>query len=202
MTVRDLYWRTLGEMKYAELYFQLYAVRSNRIRKAISAVCLLSSLACVAAWAESDGSGVLWAALIAAAQLISALQPLFPYEERVTAAGYIYKDLSILVIEVESDWLFIANGISLHNDDNQDERIAIRISDFRQRQLEIENKYAGVGTFPFNERLSKKARRIVEGYLRRYQDATRITTESQSKEDKNATSESQSEKDKNATFES
>jgi hypothetical protein len=157
------YFDMLVDFCIATYYYQFYSVRAKRRKYAVNAACILSSSAFVVSWYQSSKYHLLWALLIVSCQIISSLQPLFPYEKQYNAACYIYQDVNRLMLDAEFVWLDFMIDTPADSDVKQ------HILDFRNRYSQIEDRFAKPGMFPVNKRLHNEAQKNAEIYLRRYQ---------------------------------
>lgn len=155
--MREKYWNMLFQFKLSENYFFRYYTSSLRKKNFISGICLLASASFVTTWAVSGVLPLLWAALIVIAQLLSVLQPLLPFDQRVINAEYLFKEISKLTIEAETTWLAFDN-------ETTDKTYLKHYAEYTGRYLNIELDYSA-HIFPPNNRIHKSAETWANAYL-------------------------------------
>lgn len=153
------YWDMFNFMKYSEHYYQLYALRCKTISRIISAVCLLASSAFLATLCVSGRFRALWGVLALACQLISLLQPVFPYGKRLIAANYINQGIRTLLLDVERSWTEIRYY------GKTDEEIVPLLAEYRNRYNAVESAYADADTFPYRKRIQDRAQALSDLYF-------------------------------------
>lgn len=155
------FWQNLVDVTIATFYYQYYAVHASRCRFWVSACCLISSSTFAFSWVYSQEHHMLFSILIFISQLISILQPLFPYSKQIHAAQYIFEDITQLRLDIEMKWMTIDTKTS-------EEELASSLNSFRRQYDQIENRFASAKTFPHKPHLHKKAQNDAKNYLRRY----------------------------------
>lgn len=157
------YWDLFVRVKVSEYYYQFYSVNSDRWRTFIQAMCLIAS-ACLSfsiSWAVNESLALLWSLFILFAQIISTLQPIFPFEDRVHAAENIQKEFSELALLMEQRWIFFHTETS-------EQVIRQYFLDYQQIADKIESRYAPQKTFPIKPRLHQRAQKYAEDFFRRF----------------------------------
>lgn len=113
------FWNVLKELKAQEIYLQLYACRDEGIDKTINIILAIASSSSIAAWAIWKELHIIWAILIAAAQVISAIKPFLPYKNRLRAVLELNNKIQILTLEAEIHWYSVSEGLfteqEIHN---------------------------------------------------------------------------------------
>lgn len=155
------YWDMFYDFKVATYYYQFYSVRSRRLKAIISVLCTLSSSAFVVSWYQTGKLHLLWATLILISQIISVIQPCFPYEKQYHAACYIHQDVDQLVTKVENTW-------SLFTQDTDSKEIHSYMQGYQEEYAKIETRFAQADLFPYNMRILKKAEETATTYFRRF----------------------------------
>lgn len=156
------FWSMLVDFKVAERYYWYYTNDSRKWDDLISGICLLTSATSISTWYIWNKFPVLWAILIALAQIVSVLKPLFPFYSRRIAARYIYQDISALCIEAEYIWGTV--------DSNANETLERHLLEFTKRYADIENRFSTPDLFPAKPKLHAKAQKDATTYFTvRYQ---------------------------------
>lgn len=156
------YWNMFFEFKVAEYYYQLYSLLAKKQRDWLSALTTIGSAAFVLSWYQTGVLPMLWASLILASQVLTALQPWLPFEKRLNAACCICSDLIHLNLEIEFKWDDFSS-------DTSDEEYKDKIACFRKEYARIEERFADAATFPKNKRLFKEAQETAQNFFRRFE---------------------------------
>lgn len=154
----DKYWRMYVDFKIAEYYYSFYLHSSKRIEFGISAFCPLASTTSISAWCIWTQLSKLWAAIIAVAQAISILKPLFPFAKRVSAAEYILQEIRPLLRDVDATWGY--DGSLIPNGE-----IGPYIKQYEARYDAIEERFSSTKLFPQNKKLHDMAQENAVQYL-------------------------------------
>lgn len=149
------------DIKYAQIYYQLYSVRTAWWRRIVSGACMIASSASLVSWVQNSDYQSLCVIFILASQVIVTLQPVFPYTMRNQAACYIHEDLTKLLREIESTWRTFSQ-------ETTDKEISEYIDRFQREYDAIENRFAKADTFPVRKRLHKKAEKEANIYFGRF----------------------------------
>ena len=155
------FWNMFFDLKVADYYYLNYCRLASRRRRRLSAILTVASMSFVGSWYFSQAMPWLWAILTVFCQIISVLQPFFPYEEQLHAADNICQDLDILLIDVEAEWL------KLRYQDTPDD-LDCRISQYRSKFNAIENRFSKKDTFPADHKLHRIAEENAFIYFKRF----------------------------------
>lgn len=154
----DKFWYMIVDFKIAERYYYYYICDSKRWNNIVTGICLLTSAASIATWYIWKQVPALWAILIAGAQIVSVLKPLFPFSERLSAGRYIYQDVKKLVIEAESMWGSDGSDIT-------DNKFRQYLSSFEKRYSDTEDRFSTPDLFPKKKALHDKAQQDAIKYF-------------------------------------
>lgn len=154
----EKYWLMYYEIKADSCYYQQYAVSSRNLKWLVSALCLFSTSATVYAWFQQFGRAQLWPVLALVFQVITVLQPLFPYESQNRSACYIAQDLEALLVEIELS-LYGISGTTT------DAEIAGMLSTYRREYEQIVNRFSRADTFTKSRRIMKKAEKEAREFI-------------------------------------
>lgn len=159
MTIFESYWRNFVDIKIAEQYFTLYAKHSKHRLMIIDALCMIFSLTGVISLINSYCSPFLSTVIILGSQIISVLQPLYPYSQRLYASQCIYREYAALALTAEQT----VNGY-LYGDVKEDELLPA-LKKAQRESLDIETKFCSVDLFSQKKRLHKASEKAVMQYL-------------------------------------
>lgn len=159
MTIYDSYWRKFVDIKIAEQYFSLYANHSQKRLWFINALCMIFSFTGVISWATSFLPPSWSVFIVLGSQVVSVLQPLYPYGQRLYAAQCIHREYASLSLSTEQT----LNGYIYGEID--DTRLLFALENAQKESHDIEGKFCSVNLFPQKKILHKQAENIVLQYL-------------------------------------
>lgn len=154
----DIYWAQLRQVKAGALYMRLYRNRLARRVRAIELIKAVSSSGAIAGWVIWKDLPLLWAAIIAAAQLLDALKGVFPFAKQHRAASDLTVAMEIIWIDADAEWTDIYAGRLT------DQEINKRLQKLRKLVLEAESKHFPDG-FEYDARLAALAEQEAKSYL-------------------------------------
>jgi hypothetical protein len=82
---QERYWTQLKHLKTHIFYCHFYALHTDKIDKGLNIFLALTSSGSIAAWAVVKDHAMLWACIIAASQIVTAIKPFLPYRQRAKA---------------------------------------------------------------------------------------------------------------------
>lgn len=155
----EKYWRQLIDLKIAEEYFFLYIHHSRRRVVALNAICLAVSCSGVVAWFTNYFSPLLSSSIVLLAQIVSILQPLYPYSDRLYASELIYEEYKHQALIAEQTFNHFLFG-------QLDETgLSVELDQLQLNTCGIEERFCGPKTFAQNKRLHNVAQQHVEQYI-------------------------------------
>ena len=101
---QDLYFNELFQLKVACEYMRLYRNRVARWVTRFNALRALASSGAIATWAVVQSHPLIWAGIIAAAQVSDVLKDVIPLTARHQAASALVMSLDALLIEALFEW--------------------------------------------------------------------------------------------------
>ncbi|WP_048481421.1 hypothetical protein [Methylotuvimicrobium alcaliphilum] len=104
------YWNTLKELRTHVMYLHDYATHSEWWDKATNIFLALASSSSIAAWAIWKDQQIVWACIIALAQIISAIKPFLPYKQRLGVISELNDKIQEIALECEKKWFDVAEG--------------------------------------------------------------------------------------------
>ena len=150
--MRQAYWCALSDIVESERYYWYYRSQSKQMDRIVNCILAVTSLASIASWAIWQQHQWLWALIIGAAQILSAIRSQLPYASQVTSISYLLPELRALILEMEITWMHIENGDIPDGND-----MASCIYGYKSRFEAIETKYCGGPDFHVSQRALKKA---------------------------------------------
>jgi len=153
------FWNQLKELKVHSYYIQNYAVNQNKYEQAMNIFLAITSSSSIAAWALWKEYDYIWAFIIAASQVITAIKPLLPYKKRLAALHKLGDSLAQLSLSAEKDWFFVSESKWT------EEEIHSKWADLKAKALSAEKKSLSGITLPKNKKALIKAEEEADLYL-------------------------------------
>jgi hypothetical protein len=154
----ELYWSQLVQLKAASICIRLYRNQLARWVRGVEVVKAVGSSGAIAAWVVWKDWPLLWAGIIALAQLLDALKHVFPFARQHKAASDLTVALELLCIDAEVEWE------SIHAERVPDGAIIERKARLAKLQLEAEHRHFPEGLEP-GRGLIALANRDAHAYL-------------------------------------
>jgi len=154
------YWNQLKELKVHVYYVQGYAVKQNKYDQMINIFLAITSSSSIAAWALWKEYQFVWACIIAASQVITAVKPLLPFKKRLSSLNKLGDMLSLIALKAERDWYFVAEGKW------SVEEIHTKWADLKDDALAAENKCLNGITLPKDKSILTSAEVEADIYLK------------------------------------
>lgn len=155
----ELFWDLLTELKISEEYFLLYVHHSKRRVVLINAICLIASFTGLVTWFTENLTATQSSLIVIAAQLVSALQPLYPYEKRLYAADCIYKAYTPYAQQAELSYTKYLCG------DLSPQQLKQQLNFLQQNTANIKDRFCSPDLFPRKMFLHEEAKFYVKQYL-------------------------------------
>lgn len=155
----ERFWNQMLDYKYEAYCYYHYSQRDKLYQNILSGLCIVASLGSVSTWLLWQQFPVVWALIVAFAQIISALQPLFPFSMRLTASKYILQDLEAMLIDMERDFGYCGKGIS-------DSEFSELIAKYKKLHAATLLRFCSEIEFPRKAKLSMKAEADLTQYCK------------------------------------
>lgn len=158
--MREQYWKMYISIKHRSLYYKNFQVMFSRVNWALSSLCAIASLSCVAAWGIWGTHPVLWSLIICATQIFQALFPKLPYNDLLVSTRFMICSLDKLLLDIEHSWL------DMHYvHDLPDEKILSLIHKYETSYSNLVSQFFA-GTFlPDIKYLAKKSEKECKTYI-------------------------------------
>lgn len=108
--MQERYWTQMTQFKYSLCYLAVHFARSVRRNRSIKIGVAIASASSIAAWAVWAECSFVWGFIIAAGQVVSAVNDILPYQKRIKELAELQPRLNAVYIEVERQWFSVANG--------------------------------------------------------------------------------------------
>ncbi len=109
----------------------------------------------------------MWAIIIAASQVLTAVRPFFPYRTRLKALSGLGAELDGLAISAENDWFKVSEGLL-----SEAEIHSLTMS-LKRKILATTSKHFPGTSLPERELLLDRAEREAERYMLRFAEEDR-----------------------------
>ena len=156
----DDYWNTFLDIKVAEEYYFQYVHHSRHRVWAINGVSLLVTCSGIVTWMNSYLPPLCSGIIILIAQAISALQPIYPFGDRLYASKCIYGQMRQLSLKAEQTINQVLFGRMNESD------LPAALEKLQISFASIEESLASPDLFPRSNRLHKKAEDTASQYLK------------------------------------
>jgi hypothetical protein len=157
--MREKYWNYYTRTKYELLYFYEYLNDSYRWLRYLDSFLAVVSCSSIAAWAVWNELPMLWAVIIAASQVVSAVKQFLPYGKRIQALNELIPRLDMVLNRIDYSWFKVENG------ELTDDQINDLIYSFKKECADMSNKYLTGVYFPERVDLSQFAQSKTECFF-------------------------------------
>lgn len=154
------YWNLLKELKTHVLYLHAYASNAQAWDKSLNMLLAISSSTSIAAWAAWQSYPLVWASIIALAQVVTALKPLLPHGQRIKVISALNDSLQQIALECERGWFEVAEGVL------SEKQIHDLCISLKQTASEAERKHLSGLILPHKDKLLRQAEDEADLYLR------------------------------------
>lgn len=154
------YWNTLKELRTHVIYLHEYAIHSEWWDKALNIFLAFASSSSIAAWAIWKDQQVIWACIIALAQVVSAIKPFLPYKQRLSVISDFNNKIQEIALECEKKWFDVAEGL-LTEKEIHDLQIELR-----NKAFDAEKRILKGVILPTNNKILKSAETKADRFLR------------------------------------
>ena len=156
---QERYWKELYQLKVHVSYLQLYQQQSESREKAVNIFLAVTSSSSIAGWAIWQTHGFIWAAIIAASQVVTAIKMFLPFRTRLKALTGLLHEMEEVSTYAEMRWYDVSEGV-LSEREIHDLQYEIRA-----RKHQLLRKHLGGGTLPEKPQLFANAVTSAETYF-------------------------------------
>ncbi|MDO8769454.1 MAG: hypothetical protein Q7K57_12270 [Burkholderiaceae bacterium] len=153
------YWTQLKHLKTHVYYTHFYAIRTDAVDKGVNIFLALTSTSSIAAWAVFKEYAMLWAGIIALAQVITAVKPFLPFRQRLKGLVALGDALQTIGLESEKGWYNVSEGKW------SDELIHEKIIELAAKINKAEQKCLAGVVLPHKKKILKLAEAEADKYL-------------------------------------
>lgn len=154
------FWKQLYQLKHDIEYLGLYNEDSALKERRLNAVLAILSSGSLAFWVVIGEIEILWAGIIVAAQLVHAIKPHLPYQQRIEHTTEQVTDIQGLFLYAEKKWYEVSEGKL------EDEEIHHLTIDLRERRDRFERNHFKANPLPENKEHRRNAAERTETYFK------------------------------------
>ncbi|MFP6845545.1 MAG: hypothetical protein VB958_10075 [Thalassolituus sp.] len=104
------YWNLLKELKAQVAYLHAYAASDEFLDKSVNIFLAVTSSASIAGWALWNEYQLVWACIIAASQVVTAVKPFLPFRKRLKAVSDLNTQIQSIFLDAETGWYRVSEG--------------------------------------------------------------------------------------------
>lgn len=160
MAVPNPIWGTYQSIVYKKCYYEEHQRRSERLLFYAKSLCATVSILSVLVWSISRSMPILWACLIALAQIAQTMINFVPWAQQINALRYLIPGLNALIVDLDADWMV------LHYTDNAEAEAFIeKTVQYERRFFDLEDQFTGGVWFPLVKSVMGNAEKSKENYF-------------------------------------
>lgn len=156
---QERFWKELYQLKLHINYVEMHLCEAEKRDRCIKIFMALASSASIGAWVIWKDLSILWAAIIALSQVISAISPHLPFKERLKSYSAVLHELEEVFIQAESKWPEIASG-KLNEEEINKARTTVRL-----QKHKILKKHLPSNVVPDDKDKAEKAETLALTYF-------------------------------------
>lgn len=156
------YWKELYQIKVHLNYLELYLQNSEMKDRSINIFLAITSSSSIAGWAIWQEAAILWAAIIAASQVITVIKNFLPFKTRMKSLSGVVHEFEDLILFAEQRWFDVSEG------NLTEEEIHNLQFEVRTRKTKALKKHLGNNTLPEKSKLFSKAQRSADVYFNNF----------------------------------
>lgn len=153
------YWNELVQLKFESEYLSELIAVDQAWERRHEVILALSASSAIGGWVLWSELGFLWAAGIAASQVLSAVRHLSPRRDRLRRLPGMRAELQRLLLAAERGWFDVAEGLA---DARQSHDMRL---DLREKLADATDRWLAEMSLPRHQRLLARADRATDDYL-------------------------------------
>lgn len=158
--MRDRFIGMYQSILYKKNVYEEVRRRSEKLLFWVRFTCAVISILSVLVWSIAKSMPVLWACLIASAQIAQTLIDQLPWSAQIRALQFLVPDLISLLCEIDKDWMRIDYG-----DLSDDAVLLDMVAQYEKRFCDLEAKYTNNVWFPISNSIREAADKETDAYL-------------------------------------
>lgn len=157
-------WQELVQLRIHIYYLLRYQIAQEKYERRVNMFLAVASNGSIATWAiwnwEKWSLDWVWPLIIALSQLVNAVRPYFPYQQRMRAISAMTRELEELALYAEHKWYAVSEG------QLTDEQIHEEVIGLRRRKVKAEQTHFGSSPLPHNNAFLEEAENQARTYFR------------------------------------
>jgi hypothetical protein len=114
------YWNELYQLRTHIYFLDLKVQQAEFIDRLIKMLLAITSSASIGGWVIWNEYALVWAGIVAIANVINAVLPYLPYKNRIKTYSNLVNDLEQLIVTAEYKWYAISSGQMCEEDINHE----------------------------------------------------------------------------------
>jgi hypothetical protein len=159
MNAQAHYWKEFVRLKRDAIYIGKYRTSDEATDRRLNIFSAIASSASIGGWAIWHDHAIVWAIIIAASQVLTAVRPYLPYRTRLKALATLYVDIETLALVAETDWFKVSRGAI------EGAEIHALTMALKTRALRAQTKNFGGASLPEKPRLLQSADGATRAYM-------------------------------------
>ena len=158
--MRERFWGTYQSIVFKKCYYEEHQRRSERLLFYAKSLCAAVSILSVLIWSISRSMPILWACLIALAQIAQTMINFVPWAQQINALCYLIPGLNALIVDLDADWMILH-----YTDDGEEETFIEKTAQYERRFFDLEDQFTGGVWFPAVESVIERAEENAKNYF-------------------------------------
>ena len=161
-TEQRQYWNQLVELKFAVNYLQAYHGQYDRNQTTLAVGLAIAGNGSIAAWVIWKDYPMVWACIIAASQLVTAIKAWLPWERRLKPVVAAKREIEAVFFAAETRWYSVREGLMTSPEIHQ------AVMDIKQQRARVEATHFDSSPLPDVDGHIRSARERTELYFADY----------------------------------
>lgn len=107
---QERYWKELFQLKVHVNYLDIYLEKTEKFENSINIFLAITSSSSICGWVIWQKYGFVWAIIIAASQLVTAIKMYLPYKQRLKILSGLIHEFEELLHYCELKWYDVSEG--------------------------------------------------------------------------------------------
>ena len=159
--MRYNYWASYQIIVYKKFFYEAHQRRSEKLIFIAKLLCSVVSILSVLIWSISKSMPVLWACLIALAQMAQSMLGDLPWSEQLNSLRYLIPALNRLIVDMDADWMRL--GYAEVDDETALLEKAVL---YDRKYFELEDQFTSGVWFPVVKSVVAAAEKAQDDYFR------------------------------------
>jgi len=162
MSQQRLFWEEMLTSRRDARYVDLCLSKTEMIDRCMKGFLAIAASSSIAGWAVFKEHSFVWAAVVAASQVLQVVKEYLPYKTRLRALAALSQDLNAISLAAENQWYKVSTG-ALYDADIHDLRFDLK----HRTQAAVQKTFPSAG-LPENKALAERAEKEALEYFTIY----------------------------------